>query len=365
MRIASLIFLLTLTLFCRSLMAQETDGITVEDKSELDPGENIDEVIKKNFFLHAEVSKTECFVGEPVMAVFKAYSRLDANSQVLKRPSLGGFSVIEMVDSYSNQPDIERFNGENYYVHLIRKVQLFPLQAGSFVIEPAEVESVIHLRKSNSRIKSLRHLRDFFRRRQPDPSLERQMVFKTAPLNVSVSALPEKDQPADYAGAVGDFLIQLQMPDTTIEAREPTTVKLIISGTGNFPLVTEPEVQWPPSAEVSRPSVTEQVNKYAYPLSGLKSYQFTIEHRDTGTFTIPSVQFSYFDPESKTYKIAKSNEVKYTVANSISGQEDKNAELVFKTPSNSSLHYYYFGAVAVIIISLIIYFILRPPKKSE
>ena len=35
-----------------------------------------------------------------------------------------------MVDAYNNHPEIERYNGQNYFVHLIRKVQLFPLQAG-------------------------------------------------------------------------------------------------------------------------------------------------------------------------------------------------------------------------------------------
>jgi hypothetical protein len=81
-----LIYFLLMNVLCGNLYAQSdrNNGI-VEDNSELDPGENADEKIRKNFFLKAEVSKTECYVGEPLMAVFKAYSRLDANSQVLKK----------------------------------------------------------------------------------------------------------------------------------------------------------------------------------------------------------------------------------------------------------------------------------------
>ena len=356
-----LIFFICLVAFREQLFSQNDNNAgLVEDNSELAPGENADEKIKKNFFLRAEVTKSECYVGEPLMAVFKAYSRLDANSQVLRRPSLSGFSVVEMVDAYSNHPEVERYNGENYFVHLIRKVQLFPLQPGKFTIEPAEVESIIHLRRSSK--PSLR-IRDFFRKKNSYASLERQMVFETQPLSIQVNQLPVKDQPDDYAGAVGDFIVHLQMTDTVFAAREPNIVKLSISGTGNFPLVTEPRVNWPSSAEISGPTVTEQVNKYAYPLSGIKTYQFTIEHRDTGAFTIPPVKFSYFDPLSKTYKTAESKELRYAVLPASTARK-KDAPLVFTNEKQSPLHYYYFGGIVVIIISLIIYFMLKPAKKN-
>src|ERR1700712_475069 len=80
----------------------------VDDQSELKGNESVDDKIKKNFFLKADISKTTCYVGEGLMATFKVYSRLNASSRVVKRPSLTGFSVIEMVDAYNNEPDIEK-----------------------------------------------------------------------------------------------------------------------------------------------------------------------------------------------------------------------------------------------------------------
>ena len=354
------IFIVCVCCFSVNLFSQYESGL-VEDNSELAPGENADEKIKKNFFLRAEVSKTECYVGEPLMAVFKAYSRLDANSQVLQRPSLSGFSVVEMVDAYNNHPDVERYNGENYFVHLIRKVQLFPLQPGNFTIEPAEVESIIHLKRST---KPDTRIRDFFRKRKGDASLDRQMVFQTPTVNIKVNALPLKDQPEDFAGAVGDFIVHLQMSDSMFAAREPNIVKLVITGTGNFPLVTEPHVIWPSSAEISGPTVDEQVNKYVYPLSGVKTYQFTIEHRDTGTFTIPPVKFSYFNPKSRTYKTAESGELRYTISPATMAKK-KEGQLIVRNEKQTPLHYYYFAGVALVIISMIIYFILKPSKKGD
>lgn len=336
----------------------------VIDESEIKPWENIDDKIRKNFFLKADVTKTECYVGEPLMAIFKAYSRLDANSQVVKRPSLSGFSVIEMVDAYNNQPDIEKYNGKYFYVHLIRKVQLFPLQPGSFTLEPAEVESVIHLRKSDENQSTLRNLRNLFRRgrRENDPEMERQITFQTPPVNIHVNPLPVKGQPEDFAGAVGNFAVEMQMKDTAAIQRIPASVKLLISGTGNFPLVTDPEIKWPAGVEVSGPTVSEDVNKYAYPLSGKKVFQYTLEHRDTGSYTIPAIRFTYFDPSSKTYKIAETSPVNYTVS---TGSVNTNpATNIIPRSIETPLHYYYFGVIVFVIIILIITQLVKRKKPG-
>jgi hypothetical protein len=63
-------------------------------------------------------------------------------------------------------------------VHLIRKVQLFPLQQGEYTLEPAEVESLIQLRNPRERNEGGR-LRDLFRRKSHDPLLQKQMTFKS------------------------------------------------------------------------------------------------------------------------------------------------------------------------------------------
>jgi hypothetical protein len=333
----------------------------VIDASELKAGESPEEKIRKNFFLRAEVSKTSCFVGEPLMAVFKAYSRVDANSQVVKRPSLAGFSVIEMVDAYNNQPDIEKYNNEYYYVHLIRKVQLFPLQPGDFTLEPAEVESVIQLRSADENNTRLR-LRNLFRRHRSNPELQRQMVFKTPEVPIHVNQLPLEGQPPDFSGAVGSFSIELSMPEPNAIQHEPFRVLLKISGTGNFPLITDPPVQWPEGVEVSTPVVNEDVNKYQFPLSGAKIFEYTITNSDTGSLIIPAVHFDYFDPASATYKKATSDTLTYKVVES--DVDEKTVPLInVNRDGGLPLHFYYFGIVALVIVAVIVYISLKKAKR--
>jgi hypothetical protein len=339
---------------------QRSRDFGVEDQSEVRPGENIDEKIRKNFFLRAEVTKDKCFAGENIMATFKAYSRLEANSQVLKRPSLSGFSVTEMVDAYSNQPDIEKFNGNYYYVHLIRKVQLFPIQAGDFEIEPAEVESIIQLRNPEGR----NGIRSLFRRRHDDPELRRQLTFRSPTLKVHVDPLPEEGQPGDFSGAVGNFSVQLVLEDSTVDLHEPVNVKLMIGGSGNFPLITDPAIVWPQGVQVSGPVVAENTNKYVFPLSGFKTFEYTLSNNKAGVFTIPPVKFSFFDPSSKSYKTVETLPTRYAVSPN-ERKKDVDKQKIITNAAPAPLQFYYFGVIAVIIVSVIIFLALKKPRQKK
>lgn len=283
----------------------------VKNASVVLPGEDIDEKISKNFFLKADVSKTECFVGEMVMATFKAYSRLDATSEVLSRPSFTGFSVMEMVDVYSSQPDVEQYEGQYYFVHLIRKVQLFALQPGVFTLEPAEVRSTIHLRTPAEASLSPDVIRSGGRQRQHE--LEKRIISKTPPVVIRVKSLPEQGRPADFSGAVGDFHLELNTRDSVIHSGEPAKIRLSILGTGNLPIVTDPEVRWPADARASLPVVRENLNKYAYPLGGSKVFEYSLQVQDTGYYRVAPAVLNYFDPADSSYKTTASDSLFFTV----------------------------------------------------
>ncbi|MEO8583148.1 MAG: BatD family protein [Flavitalea sp.] len=366
------IFILLLILNNNNLIAQrrpQSDpfDITnqVDDQSELKPNESVDEKIKKNFFLKADISKTTSYVGEGLMATFKLYSRLNANSRVVKRPSLTGFSVVEMVDAYNNDPDIEEIGGKAFYVHLIRKVQLFPLQAGTFDIDPAEVESEIYFLKHAQKGKGRKRIADFFLNREyegPDSSIVKKISLETPRTEIIVNQLPEDGQPEDFSGAVGNFAIDLKMNNKTLNQYDPADVKLLIMGTGNFPLVTDPVIVWPKGVVVSQPQVTEDLNKYVFPLSGVKVFQYSLETRDAGTYTIPPVTFSFFDPLAKKYKTTETSSITYTVS---PGKKKSNSivEKIIAKPGEFPIQYVYFAVILLVIIGVIFFQVVS--KKSN
>lgn len=336
----------------------------VQDESELSPGESMEEKVKKNFFLKTTTNKTTCYVGEPLDVSYKAYSRLNSNSQVVKRPSFPGFSVVEMVESYDNRPEVEVINGTAFYTNLIRKVQLFPLQPGKYVLDPAEVESVVHFVKSDAaRVDAENKLEQLLNRAGSGRSnVDHYTNLKTTPVSIEVKPLPLDNQPADFSGAVGQFTLDTKLPEKEIRQGELVKISWQLAGSGNLQLVSLPDVEWPKGIDTSEPSVKEDLNQYVYPLTGKKTFNYAVTARDTGNYQIPPVSFSYFDPKTDTYKTLTTEAISFHVAASV-------AQPFFATESvknlaDRPLHLYWFGGVALIIIGWIAYQTLFAKKDK-
>lgn len=333
--------------------------IDTEAESELRPGEDIEGKIKRNFFLRVEANKTTCFVGEPIMVVYKAYSRLHANSQVVRRPSLTGFSVLDMVDAYDGKPEIETLNGLPFYTNIIRKVQLFPLQEGSFSLDAAEVESVIHFVKVD---RPLTDDREELRRVLTQPPkndnanrstrtvLNYRTTLHSDTLNINVKALPVENQPQGFAGAVGNFSLAVQTPPNTIRVGDLVKIKLVVNGSGNISLLTAPSIEWPDGVDTADPVVKETINKYIYPVTGSKTFEYSFAAPDTGSFVIPAARLPYYDPVQKLYKTATSTPITLKVLPGIKSDAVEPTAKKEDGSTSQSKHLYWFGALVLIII---------------
>jgi hypothetical protein len=95
----------------------------------LRPGEDPYQKIGRNLFVKVDIDRKTCVVGEPVVATFKLYSRLESKSDIIKNPGFYGFTVHDMISLNDHQSTIETIEGKPFDVHTIRKVQLYPLGA--------------------------------------------------------------------------------------------------------------------------------------------------------------------------------------------------------------------------------------------
>ena len=288
------------------------DPRDVERDYVLKPGENVKEKIRKNLFVKVQVDKNTCFVGEPIVATYKLYSRLSSESRVTKRPSLNGFSVYDMIDPGTDSVSVEKLNGKAYTVHIIRKTQLIPLQSGSINLDPVEVENTVHFVRGGTRQES-RHnggsIRDLLDQMMDDnntgPAVDENVVLDTKPLTITVKPLPE-NKLADYNGAVGSFSVETSLANHSVAAQDETTLHVVVKGKGNLPVITAPAIAWPSGFDAFEPTAKEDINKTVAPMSGSKSFDYVFTPRTPGHYTIPAVNFSYFDPSSQTYKSAGS-----------------------------------------------------------
>jgi hypothetical protein len=287
----------------------------------LRPGENINEKIRKNLFIKVQVSKTTCFVGEPIVATYKLYSHLECESRVSKHPSLNGFSVYDMVDPNSLASTEETVNGKAFTVHVIRKAQLIPLLAGQIDLDPLEIENTVHFVKSSKPAArghnngTTRDLFDsFFEEQQQGVPVQQEVNLESKPVTIHVKALPEENKPLDYNGAVGHFSIQSGLKTTSLTEQDAGIFKITVKGVGNLPVVNAPVVAWPAGIESYDPSAKEDIDKAVAPLSGTKSFEYSFIPKKPGNYLIPAVFFSYFDPVSASYKMVKSGPVSFQAA---------------------------------------------------
>ncbi|HXB90798.1 MAG TPA: BatD family protein, partial [Puia sp.] len=287
----------------------------------LRPGENIKDKIRKNLFVRVQVDKNTCYVGEPIVATYKLYSRLNSESRVTKRPSLNGFSVYDMIDPNADAVSVEKLNGKPYTVHIIRKTQLVPLQAGTIDLDPVEVENTVHFVRKDPRQEhkhSGNAMRDFFDQMAGEdemgPEVTDNVTLDTKPLPITIKPLPEENRPAGFNGAVGRFSIQASLANRNISAQEDATLHVVVRGQGNLPVITAPSVSWPNGIEAFDPTAKEDVNKTVAPMSGSKSFDYVFTPRNPGHYTIPPITFPYFDPSSRSYKTAETASLDIQVA---------------------------------------------------
>ena len=281
-------------------------------------GDNIADKVNKNMQLRLEVDKTTCYVGEPVVATYKLYTRLKSESKLTENPSFNGFSVIDLTRQDNSSYTREKLNGREYNVYIIRKAQLYPLQAGQVELETAALENNIQFIKAeyiNSRNADMFDLfDDFSQATVPAEGMINQTVtLKSKPVIIDVKPLPEKEKPESFTGAVGKFVLEASLLKPNFPANETGKLLVGISGNGNLQLLNAPALKWPEYVEPFDPKVSEELNKLTVPVSGNKIFEYPFSTDKPGDYVLPPVEFSYFDPESGIYKTLATKSIPFTV----------------------------------------------------
>jgi hypothetical protein len=337
--------------------------------------ENPMEKIKKNMFVRAEIDKTSCYVGEPVVASFKLYTRLKSESNMIKNLSFNGFSVIDLQQPNDMSYHIEKFQGREYNVYTIRKAQLYPLLPGNLELGIAEIENNVHFIKSdyvdeqNNLMNDL--FRDFANTTIPAEGMENHKVtLQNKPLSVLVKPLPDANKPANFKGAVGNFDMEARVEKNNFSTDDDGKLAIIISGSGNLQMINAPEIAWPRGIEAFDSKATDDLYKGTVPVSGRKIFEFPFTVSKPGSYIIPAITFSFFNNKEAKYKTITTNELSITIAKG-SGKPRLSKE-VNKVSSKDNYLARFFSnrlrvvsVVAVFIIIGLIVWLKRDTKKEK
>ncbi|WP_294557512.1 BatD family protein [uncultured Bacteroides sp.] len=258
-------------------------------------------VSNQDLFITATASKTNVFEQEAFVLTYKIYTR-ESNLQLnnAKLPDFKGFhsQEIEMTTNAKWTP--EHYQGRNYYTTVYRQFVLFPQQSGKLYIDPAQFQMTV-----GKPVQSADPFDAFFN--GGSSVIEIKKNIATPKIAINVNPLPA-GKPSDFSGGVGEFTISSSINSKELKTNDAITIKLVISGTGNLKLISNPEVKFPDDFEVYDPKVDNQVRLTREGLTGNKVIEYLAIPRHAGTYKIPGVSFSYFDIRSKSYKTLKTEE---------------------------------------------------------
>ena len=294
--------------------------ITITDPIQMPtyPGQPNNMNFGEGIHLVAELSTKNPFVNEPVTVVYKLYFEPRStvgNFRNFKAPKYNDF-WSQYIDMKQLRAERGKYNGKDYSMVVLRKVILYPLEAGAKTIEPFKIDLDAEVPTGR---------RDWF------GEYEMRVIEKslsTGTQTINVKPLPENGKPASFSGAVGKFDFKVTPSKTALKAGESLDLEVSVSGKGNLKLFTLPKPVVPTALEMYEPSHTENVQTPLTGMVGKVSDKYTIIPQFKGKYTIKPMEFSYYDLASKSYKTITSKEITIDVA-------EGDATFVANTPSTN------------------------------
>ncbi|MDB5203228.1 MAG: hypothetical protein JWQ27_2637 [Ferruginibacter sp.] len=299
-------------LLMSSLADDDRGAVSFKDYI-LKPGEDVVQKVSKNMQLRLATDKTSCYVGEPIVASYKLYTRLKSDSKLSKNPSFNGFSVIDLQQPDATTYTRETINGREFNVYTIRKAQLYPLQPGPVELETATLDNQIDfIKEEDSRRQNIDDGFGGFNI-SPDAMVSQSVSLSSKAVTIQVKPLPEAGKPASFAGAVGNFRIEWGLEKNNFTTDESGALLVKISGSGNLQLITAPEISWPAGVDGFEPRLIDQMVTTTVPVSGSKVFRFSFAAQQAGTYQLKPLYFSYFNPVTGVYKTDSTGPLTVTV----------------------------------------------------
>lgn len=267
------------------------------------PGQDVSD---QDIFVKAWVDKDEAFINEPVIMTYTIYTRLSATYKGFeKEPVTTGFWIEEFPPEKTPKRTEQLINGSRYVVADVRKIALFPTEAGVFTVDPGTLSTIVEVRNRDD-FDSFFSSNIFGRRNVAFPSSFVTQVYSrpipTDKVTLVVKALPEQGRPASFKGAVGEYSIDSSVDKKEVQAGDPVTFRVKVRGKGNLNTVQTPALTPIDGFKIYDSSSSANIAKDDMVVAGEKVTETVLVPKKAGEFTIPALKFSYFDPSARAYR---------------------------------------------------------------
>ena len=255
-------------------------------------------------YVRLVLPKHEAFVGESIPVEIEVGMRNGFVSSLNGLPTLNGADFT--LNNLSRQPErIPKLIDGREFTLLTWHSVLAPIKPGKFSLS---VESPLTVRVQTRPARESRledALGDPFLQNYFGVTVSKDITVTSAATELTVLPLPAEGRPPDFGGAVGSFKIADDLSSSTAAAGDPLTLRLHVTGAGNFDRVDSAMLDhldaWKTYPPKSSFKASDPVG-----FRGEKIFEQPLIASQSGPQTIPALSFSYFDPSMRRYEVARS-----------------------------------------------------------
>ncbi len=247
-------------------------------------------VAPPKIYLSAEVDPAEPYAGEQLLYTLYLFTQVDVRSvNPEELPDFKGFwsRVVPQPDQL--RPKMILSEGERVGKVVLLQRALFARRAGRFVIEPVQ-----------ARLAAL----------MPNPGpfgsllpRTREILRSSKAVTINVRELPPP--PAGFQGAVGQIELAAELAPTELEVGDAATLSLTLTGRGHFQGLPEPRLVELPGIKVFPPQQQSNESITHKSVSGERTWSFVLVPERPGSWQLPPIEMTYFDPSRERYVTAR------------------------------------------------------------
>lgn len=249
-----------------------------------------------DLFIKVSASKRRVYEQEPVLLTYKVYTRVDLTQLEGKMPDLTGFHTQEIPLPQQKSFKMERVNGVPYRAVTWSQYVMYPQMTGKLQIPSITFKGIVVQQN-----RAVDPFEAFLNGGSGYVEVKRNI--QAPGLTLQVDPLPTR--PANFSGGVGKMNISAQLAKKEVKAGDPITLRVVIGGTGNLKLIKLPEIPFPKEFDHYDPKITDKTKLTSQGVTGNMVYDIMLVPRSQGRFTVPAVEFCYFDVDSRSYKTLK------------------------------------------------------------
>lgn len=275
--------------------------------------------IDKNLFLKLTVDKKSVFQGEQIVATYRLYNKANLRGiEAQRMPEFNGFYTQDLEINNNNNRKREVINGVPFDIFILKKTILIPQKTGELNLIPLEIDAIVQIQSDKA-------VNTWFGPRYQMKDVP--VLIKSNALKIEVKPLP-KGAPKSFTGAVGNFKFSTNISPTQVAVNDALNYVVKISGTGNIPLINNPEPQWPQEFEVYDPKLKSNSTTKTNKISGSKTWDYLAIPRNGGEYELAPLEFTYFNPSTKKYKTIRTEPTSITVLGNAGTIDGSNTKII-------------------------------------